>query len=243
MTGPLVTTDTSDLSATLARHWNVQVRAVGDTTWTFIRGITSFNPTVSKTRQDAGDFHSGNWGASTGTEAAWSLEIQVLRKLDEDSDPDPGVEMCRAKDGELGTDEELEVRWWRSDALPDAYQGKASVDFSTAAGDKTALLGATITLNGVGARSSITKPAAVAVSAISVVPSVATIAVGETLELEVHDQAGNNVTQDCSFTSSNEARATVDDNGVVLGIATGAAATITATYPGVTPDTAAVTVA
>lgn len=243
MTGPLVTTDTSDLSATLARYWNVQVRAVGGTTWTFIRGITSFNPTVSKTRQDSGDFHSGNWGGSTGTEATWSLEVAVLRKLDENGDPDPGVEMCRAKDGELGTGEELEVRWWRSDELPDAYSGKASVDFSTAAGDKTALLGATITLNGVGARASITKPTMAAVTAISLIPSVATIGVGETLEMEVLDQDDNNVTQDCTFVSSNVARATVDDNGVVLGIATGAAATITATYPAVTPDTALVTVA
>lgn len=241
MTGPLVTTDTSDLSATLARHWHVQVREVGDSTWTFVRGITSFNPTVSKTRQDAGDFHSGNWGASTSTEATWSLEIGVLRKLDVDSDPDPGVELLRAKDGELGTDEEVEVRWWRSDGLDDAYQGKASVDFSSAGGEKTALQGATITLAGVGARATIAKPTVSAASSIVARPNTAGLSVGQTLEVEVFDNNGNNVTGDCSFTTSDATKATVGaDSGIVTAIAAGSA-TITATRGALT-DTMAVTV-
>jgi len=239
----LTTPDTSALSATLARHWNVQVREPGDTLWTFVRGITNFNPTVSKTRQDSGDAHGGNWGGATSTEATWSVEIGVLRKIDGSGDPDPGVELLRAKDGELGVDERVEVRWWRSDALTDAYQGFANVDFTSPGGDKTALQAATITLNGDGARTAITKPATATVTTISVSPSIATIGVGETLELDVTSNAGDDVTAYCAFASSNEARATVDDNGVVTGVATGAAATITATYPGAITDTAAVTVA
>ena len=243
MTGPLVTTDTSDLSATIARNWHVQVREPGDSTWTFVRGINSFNGApVSKTRQDSGDFHSGNWGSSTSTEATWALEIGIMRKIDASGEPDPGVEMCRAKDGELGTDEDLEVRWWRSDDLPDAYQGIAGVDFVSGAGDKTALTAATITLTGKGKRNTIAKPSTVAVSAITINPNTAGMVDGQTLDLVVRDQGGNDVTSSCTFATSAPLVAEVGpESGIVTATGTGSA-TITATYPGVTPDTAAITV-
>lgn len=239
----LTTPDTSNLSATLTRHWNVQVRNPGDVNWTWIRGITSLSDPVAKTQQDSGDFHSGSWGSQTSTEATWTLELGIRVTLDGSGEPDDGIELCRAKQGALGVDDRVEVRWWRSDGLPDSHQGFASVLYSSQGGDKSSLNTATLTFTGQGARTDPAKPTIATVTSISVSPSVATIGVGETVELEVRANTGDNVTAYCTFASSNEARATVDENGIVTGVATGSAATITATYAVGITDTAAVTVA
>lgn len=239
----LTTPDTSALSSTLTRHWNVQVRNPGDTTWIWIKGITSLSDPVQKTQQDSGDFHAGSWGSQTSTEATWTLEVGLRVTLDASSEPDDGVELCRSKQGSLGVDDRIEVRWWRSDALPDSHQGFASVLYSSAGGDKSSLYNATLTFTGQGARTDPAKPTTATVTTISVSPSIATIAVGETVELDVTADTGDDVTAYCTFASGNEARATVDEFGVVTGVATGAAATITATYAVGITDTAAITVA
>jgi uncharacterized protein YjdB len=80
-----------------------------------------------------------------------------------------------------------------------------------------------------------------AATTINVEPATATIAVGAHQQLVVFDNNGNNRTDDCTWDSSNIARATVDGGGLVTGVATGAAATITATLGALT-DTASITV-
>ncbi|MDV8003851.1 Ig-like domain-containing protein [Rhodococcus sp. IEGM 1318] len=77
---------------------------------------------------------------------------------------------------------------------------------------------------------------------LDLTPATATIAVAGTQLLVVKDNSGNVIPNKyVTFTTSNPARATVNSAGVVTGVATGAAATITATYQGKT-DTAAITV-
>lgn len=163
---PLQPTDTSDLDVTLARHWGLRVRKALTDPWTPVRSIQSLNPTVSKTRQDGGDYHSGNYTQQVATEASWGLEVSVGRKLDAAGAPDPGVELLRSLDGELGGDELVYVQWWRTDGLPDSYEGRAGVDFSSAGGEKASLQGATITLTGYGRRVAVAKPTAAPVNEI-----------------------------------------------------------------------------
>lgn len=79
------------------------------------------------------------------------------------------------------------------------------------------------------------------VTAITVAPSTATLAVGATRQLTVTDSNGTNVTAQATYTSANPARATVSNTGLVTGVATGAAVNITATYGGFSA-TCAVTV-
>lgn len=166
MSAPLQPTDTSDLRPTLARHWGLRVRKSTSDPWTPVRAIQSLNPTVSKSRQDAGDYHSGNFTAQVATEGSWALEVSVGRKLDVNGTPDPGVELLRSLDGELGSAELVYVQWWRTDGLPDSYTGIAGVDFSSAGGEKASLQGATITFTGYGNREAVAKPVAVAVNEI-----------------------------------------------------------------------------
>ncbi|WP_280186289.1 MULTISPECIES: Ig-like domain-containing protein [Nocardia] len=80
-----------------------------------------------------------------------------------------------------------------------------------------------------------------AATSISVSPATATLAVGEQLQLVVTDNNGYDRTSECTYGSSNTARATVSSTGRVTAVATGSAATITATLGALT-DTSAVTV-
>lgn len=80
-----------------------------------------------------------------------------------------------------------------------------------------------------------------AATAINVTPATATLAVGDVLQLVVTDNNGYDRTAECTWTTSNAARATVSSTGRVTAVATGTAATITATLGALT-DTSAVTV-
>jgi uncharacterized protein YjdB len=80
-----------------------------------------------------------------------------------------------------------------------------------------------------------------AATSINVEPATDTITVGSHRQLVAFDNNGNNRTNDCTWLSSNPARATVDGGGLVKGVATGAAATITATLGALT-DTSLITV-
>lgn len=79
-------------------------------------------------------------------------------------------------------------------------------------------------------------------STIAITDDTETIGIGDTFRLEVKDASGTVIPNRLiAWTTSNAARATVDADGVVTGVATGSAATITATFQAKT-DTAAITV-
>lgn len=83
---------------------------------------------------------------------------------------------------------------------------------------------------------------AAAATSINVSPAAASLAVGEQAQLLAIDNNGYDRTAECTWATSNAARATVSPSGRVTGVAVGAAATITATL-GALNDTAAITVA
>lgn len=80
---------------------------------------------------------------------------------------------------------------------------------------------------------------------ITMTPAAATIAVAGTTQLAVVAQTPEgiqiDVTKECTYSTGNAARATVSSGGLVTGVATGAAATITARYADLS-DTSAITV-
>lgn len=79
-------------------------------------------------------------------------------------------------------------------------------------------------------------------AALAVTPATATIAVGGKQTLVIKDSLGVTLPNRLvAWTTSNAARATVDADGIVTGVATGAAATITGTYNAQT-GTSAITV-
>ncbi|QLF83823.1 major tail protein [Gordonia phage Moosehead] len=234
--------DTSNLDATLARHWAVQVSPTGEFAGEemFVQGLTGVSPNMGeKSRQDAGDMHGGNYGAQIATEANWSLELTLQRKL-ANGEPDPGVELLRSKQGELGGDELVWVRFWRTDELPDSYKGRAGVTFANAAGDKASLTGATVTLTGYQGYTKPPKPTAgPTATSIKLSPVEATVDVGGVVQLVVKDNNGANRTREATFESSGAA-VTVSSSGLVTGVSEDVES-VTATLGALT-DTCAVTV-
>ena len=154
-----VTTEAGTPTVNSAWTLEVDTSAVeGTPEWTPVKGCSGISPTVNYTTQDATDYDSEGWGADVVTLRKWQVTATAFRKryagaLDE------GQEALRqaAEDLELA-----HVRFYdRSDALGEAYEGYASVQWAPTGGDATGLQTVSITLLGQGARTSITNPTTV----------------------------------------------------------------------------------
>ncbi len=149
------------LAAALARKFKVDVRAVGDTVWTALRGVNSLTPGIDTTTQDDSDFDSDGWASTVKTMLGWNLAAGLIRKYGTLTEAyDPGQEILRNASDKFGTGGLVEVRWYDREGGDEAYQGTASVQWEPAGGDTTALDIVNVTLLGQGKRFDITNPAA-----------------------------------------------------------------------------------
>ncbi|MFE5878973.1 phage tail tube protein [Rhodococcus sp. NPDC056506] len=162
MTAPLLPPDTSVLDTALARDWAVQVKGDGGD-WVFVNALSQFAPSSDKTLQDDGDIGMKGGKSSLATAIGSNIEITGLRKgtyADTDFEPDEGQEILRAKGDEIGYLAIADIRYWRTDGLKDAFQGRYTVDWKDGTEDKEGLLSFTVTLTGRGRRTKIAKPTA-----------------------------------------------------------------------------------
>lgn len=165
MSAPLVQPDTSNLASTLARDWAVQVD-ISDTAtpeWVFVNGLTKVDPTIDTTIQDDSDIGAGGYKSSIATALGASLNLEGLRKGTKDGasfTPDPGQEYLRAKGEEVGYDNFVRMRVWRTDDLPNAFECTYACAWKDIAGGLDALQTFTATLSGRGKPQQISKPTA-----------------------------------------------------------------------------------
>lgn len=115
------------------------------------------------------------------------------------------------------------------------------------AGDFTALTAgsATVTFygnNGVTASIEVTSAAPVAVTGVTVSPTTASIAVGANRQLTPTVAPSNATNKSVTYSSSNTSKATVNNTGLVTGIAAGTATITVTTADGAKTATCAVTV-
>ncbi|MCE4161613.1 MULTISPECIES: phage tail tube protein [Rhodococcus] len=160
MADTLLAPDSSGMDSHLARDWAVQVKD-GDGEWIFVNALSQFAPTSDKTLQDDGDIGMKGGKSSLATAIGFNIEITGLRKgtyAGTDFEPDEGQEILRAKGDEIGYLAVADIRYWRTDGLKDAFQGRYTVDWKDGTEDKEGLLSFTCTLTGRGRRTKITKP-------------------------------------------------------------------------------------
>ncbi|WP_432679329.1 phage tail tube protein [Rhodococcus pyridinivorans] len=162
MSAPLTPPASTELVPGLTRNWAVQVNVgtIETPDWEFVIGITSFDAPVSKALQDAGDINFGVWGGQLATEANWTVNMNILMKLDAAGEPNPATEFLRQCSTKVGVDGMAQIRYWRTDGFPDSYMGRGDVQFSGGGGDKTSLHSSTVTITGYGPLEAITKPTA-----------------------------------------------------------------------------------
>ncbi|MGW6658836.1 phage tail tube protein [Rhodococcus sp. NPDC055024] len=160
MADTLLAPDTSTLDSHLARDWAVQVKDDGGD-WVFVNALSQFAPTSDKTLQDDGDIGMKGGKSSLATAIGFNIEITGLRKgtlAGTAYEPDEGQEILRGKGDEIGALAIADIRYWRTDGLKDAFQGRYTVDWKDGTEDKEGLLSFTCTLTGRGRRTKIAKP-------------------------------------------------------------------------------------
>jgi hypothetical protein len=153
------------LRSLLAKDWVVEVNTTPGAapTWTKVRGLTSFELEIKTKTEDDSDFDGDGWSSDAVTQRTWTLKAKGNRKRDTASAtfvPDPGQDFVRQAGLIVGVEANVEVRWYRRDGSPDAYQGWAAVDYKGGGGKTTDLEPFELELIGQGAPIEITNPAA-----------------------------------------------------------------------------------
>ena len=124
MTAPLEPESSGGLSTFKASRWAVQVNTGTPETpeWTWWRGISRFQPTQNPTLQDDTDIDSDGFKSQSVTATSDDLTIEGLIKGTRAASAlvvDPGAAFVRAKRFEVGPDNEVQLRYWRTDELDD----------------------------------------------------------------------------------------------------------------------------
>lgn len=147
------------LASKLARRWAVEVKPVGATEYTRVRGINSLQPSLNPTMEDSTDFDNDGWSSNEKTLQGWSLAIGYIEKVGQDAEKaqDPGQAILEEASDKFGAESFVDVRWFERDGDL-AYEGNAAVQYEPQGGGPSALSTVNVTLNGNGARRRIDHP-------------------------------------------------------------------------------------
>lgn len=146
----------------LASAWALDVNTgtAAVPVWTNVKGMTSFKETIESTMEDDSDFDSEGWGSDQVTQRKWKLECEGKRKRDADNPstfvPDAGQQAILDAGNLVGVGSNIEIRYYRRDGAPDAWQGYVTVDYGGGGGGVTALEPFNFTLGGQGLRTALT---------------------------------------------------------------------------------------
>lgn len=141
----------------LARGYRFEVSADGSTNWTKIGGLNDLNPSITPNKQDSSNYDSDGWEASEITMQAWSVQVKANRQADAGVE-DAGLALVRARQGQFGDAARLYVRWYRTDGVDEAWQGRAIVEVTSSKTGVADLDEKQITFTGDGALTKITNP-------------------------------------------------------------------------------------
>jgi len=153
------------MTTALASRMKVDV-STDNTNWTPLRGITDLNPgNPNPTNQDVTDYDNGGWQDFEKTVHGWSLVAKCRRKTTTGTF-DPGQELARLADDQLGDNGKLYVRWYDRNGAPEAYTGLAIITYAQSKTGAVDYDEVTITFTGSGARTAIANPFAPATAPV-----------------------------------------------------------------------------
>jgi hypothetical protein len=154
-----VATDTT----ALARRWRLDLNAATDVApdWQQVIAISEFVPKYPPNIEDSSVYDDGGWAGNAKTGQAWSIELTISRKIDENAKTYvPTHEQLRLAAFASGSASRVPLRFMDRNGLPEAYQGKAIVTWEPQGGEYTALDTVKVTLTGDGPLVPITNPLA-----------------------------------------------------------------------------------
>lgn len=207
----------------LARGYRFEVSADGSTNWLKIGGLNDLNPSITPNKQDSSNYDSNGWSASEITMQDWSVQVKANRQSNAGVE-DAGFALVRARQGQFGDSARLYVRWYRTDGLDEAWQGRAIVEVTSSKTGVADLDEKQITFTGDGALTKITNPyAPTAVpSILSATPS--GVAVGGQVTITGSGFTGTIATSGVKFGATNATSwVVVSDETIVAVMPTGTA--------------------
>lgn len=157
--------DVPVLSTTNAAKWKCQVSGDGGDTYTDVRAITNFTPTVASTTQDDSSYDDvaddgTSWGSDTVTQLKWALAMTIDRKTAAGYVEDPGQAIIRAAYDQQGAAAVLPFRWYDRFGGDEAYTGNGIVTWTEKGGATSDKSTVDIAVMGRGPRITIENPAA-----------------------------------------------------------------------------------
>ena len=207
----------------LARGYRIEVSANGSTNWLRVGGLNDLNPNIAPNKVDASNYESAGWAASEITMQEWSVALKANRQADGGVE-DAGIALLRSCVGQFGDSARVYVRWYRTDGLDEAWQGRAIVEVTPSKTGVADLNELAVTLSGDGVLTKIANPyaPASAPSISSATPSGASV--GQQVTIKGTGFTGTVATTGVKFGATNATSwVVVSDQVIVAVVPTGSA--------------------
>jgi hypothetical protein len=165
MSSPILVPPNSNVLSTFrAAEWAVQVNTGTAATpeWTWVNGLDKFEPSNTPVMQDDTDLYSDAYKSQIATaqalDVAMSGKFKGVKGTDGTVPLDPGLAHIREAGKDVGDDNIVHVRYWRTDDLDEAYEHFFGVNWKDVGGSIEALQTFTATLTGRGKPKAVAKP-------------------------------------------------------------------------------------
>ncbi|WP_052067989.1 phage tail tube protein [Rhodococcoides fascians] len=151
--------------------WAVQINtgSYASPVWQWLRGISKFEPKQTPTKQDDSDIDSEGYKSQLVTAQALDITIEGKVKGEKSLStvtPDPGTSFLRDKGKEVGYDNIVDLRYWRTDDIDEAYRHNFATEYTDVGGGNEDLQNFNATLNGRGKPTKIARPSATPVNEV-----------------------------------------------------------------------------
>jgi hypothetical protein len=182
-----------------------------------VTGLTDLNPQITPNKVDSSTYDSNGWSSFEITMQAWSVALKALRQ------PSAGVypaaqELIRACQTQFGDAARVYVRWYDKTGAPEAFSGRAIVEWNAAKTAVTDLNEVQITLTGDGALTAITNPYAAAAIPVITAATPAGVSVGNQVQITGSGFTGTVVTTGVKFGATNATSWTVVSDSTIVAI-------------------------
>jgi hypothetical protein len=145
----------------LARRWKCDLNLGTDLVpdWQPLIAVTEFQPTFPPNIEEATTYDSEGWAENEKTLQSWEVAATFNRRINDQTLVfNDAHEALRTTAFASGSASKIGVRFYDRNGLPEAYQGKALVEWEDQGGEATALGQVSVTLTGDGALSMIDNP-------------------------------------------------------------------------------------
>lgn len=154
------------MTTALARRFRAQLSNTGlDGSWIDFKGLNDLNVPVVPNKQSDADYDTDGWDSFGITMQAWTATLKALRKTNAGVF-DTAQEMARARRGKFGDDSMIYFRYFDRNGAPEAYRGRAIVEYNQSKTGVADWDEVTVTLTGSGALVPIANPGVAAVAPV-----------------------------------------------------------------------------